>query len=265
MKLWKGATLAILLCCASLCVLLTKPAVMPAAMLPTPAKQRSWVASLMAPPLPPTSSSSPSTTTSLPSPTSTSSSPPRSARMGGLRRRARSVDNVGSLLSEFTYLFQSFTEGELKQIVGALVDRKSRREDGQEQEDDARSGAWSSEDRQSRRTKRARRDQRPCGLREVHRTVSELGLGYESDEMVVFRYCSGKCTARRRHYDMVLEHMQRAGQLDDLNTRGRGRKDKARYSPCCRPTRYEKDMSFLSNNNIFYTIPEVSARECGCV
>ncbi|XP_048111238.1 glial cell line-derived neurotrophic factor [Alosa alosa] len=265
MKLWKGATLAILLCCASLCVLLTKPAMMPAAMPPTPAKQRSWVASLMAPPLPLTSSP-----TSLPTQSSTSSSPPRSARMGGLRRRARSADNVGSLLSEFTYLFQSFTEGELKQIVSALVDRKSR-QDGQEQEDDARSsgGPWSSEDRQSRRTKRARKDQRPCALREVHRTVSELGLGYESDEMVVFRYCSGRCTARRRHYDMVLEHMQRAGQLDDISTsrerKGRGRKDKARYSPCCRPTRYEKDMSFFGNNNIFYTIPDVSARECGCV
>lgn len=100
MKLWKGATFAILLCCASLCVLLTKPAMMPAVMPPTPAKQHSWVASPVSPPLLSTSSS-PSTTTSPPSQTASSSSPPRSTEMGGLRRRrARSADNVGTLLSE---------------------------------------------------------------------------------------------------------------------------------------------------------------------
>lgn len=174
-----------------------------------------------------------------------------------------------SLHPAVTYLFQSFTEGELKQIVSALVDQKIRQDGLEEADEDRGGGLWSSEDRMGRRTKRARKDQRPCALREVHRTVSELGLGYESDEIVVFRYCSGKCTARRRHYDMVLEHMQRAGQLDEGSSsrekRGKSRRDKARYSPCCRPTRYEKDMSFLGNNNIFYTIPDVSARECGCV
>lgn len=180
---------------------------------------------------------------------------------------------MGSLLSEFTYLFQSFTEGELKQIVGALVDRKSHVASQEDLwgEDDALSQTWSIEERLGRRTKRARRVSTPCSLHEVRRTVTELGLGYESDETVVFRYCSGKCAARRRNYDIILEYLHKGGQLEessggqDRRGRGRSRKDKARYSPCCRPTRYEKDISFLGNNNIFYTIPDVSARECGCV
>ena len=167
-----------------------------------------------------------------------------------------------------TYLFQSYTEGELKQIVSALVGRKSRR-DSQEESEEGRSGTWSARDRQGRRTKRAREGRGPCSLHEKYWTVSELGLGYESDETVVFRYCSGKCVARRRNYDIILEHLHRGGQLDESSTcrerKGRGKKNKARYSPCCRPTRYEKDISFLGNNNIFYTIPDVSAKECGCV
>lgn len=98
MKLWKGATLAILLCCASLCIFVTKPAVMPAAMPPTPAKQNSLAESPMSPPLLSTSSSP--STTSQPSQSASFSSPPRSTGMGGRRRRVRSADNVGALLSE---------------------------------------------------------------------------------------------------------------------------------------------------------------------
>ncbi|XP_063076516.1 neurturin [Engraulis encrasicolus] len=181
---------------------------------------------------------------------------------------------MGSILSEFSYLFQSFTEGELKQIVGALVDRKSQRRESAEdsaEDDEVQGGTagWSTEDRQGRRTKRAHKGKKGCSLQEVRRTVTELGLGYESDETVVFRYCSGRCTTQRRNYDIILEHLQKGRQLDEssvsLERKARARRDKARYSPCCRPTRYENSMSFLDNKNQFYTIPYVSARECGCV
>ncbi|XP_028832299.1 neurturin [Denticeps clupeoides] len=234
MKLWKGATLAITLCCASLSFLFPKTD-MPAEDHPRVAPERAWSAP--------------------------ASPPPAQRSLPGRARVVRDADGVGSLLSEFSNLFQSFTEGELKQVVGMLVDRKVRR--------DSLVQSWreSEEDRQSRRTKRARKGLRQCSLQEVELTVSELGLGYESDETILFRYCSGKCTARRRNYDIILEHLQKGhqGQRSDESVAGRRRKDKGQYSPCCRPVRYEKNMSFLGNNNVFYTISNVSARECGCV
>lgn len=118
-----------------------------------------------------------------------------------------------------------------------------------------------------RRTKRARKGPKPCSLHEIELTVSELGLGYESDETVRFRYCSGKCIHERRNYDFVMEHMQLNNGSSEKGRRGRDnvKKDKARYAPCCRPTKFEKKMSFFDNKDRFYTIQNVSARACGCV
>uniref|UniRef100_A0A671MG23 Neurturin n=1 Tax=Sinocyclocheilus anshuiensis TaxID=1608454 RepID=A0A671MG23_9TELE len=135
-----------------------------------------------------------------------------------------------------------FTEGELKQVIGTLVDRKARR--------DAQ---------QSKRTKRAKKRAKPCSLREVEVTVSQLGLGYVSDETIVFHYCSGKCTTSRKNYDLTLAFMKRSRLLTKYE------KDKARHSPCCRPTAYEEDISFLDNFNKYHTIQEFSAKACGCV
>lgn len=162
--------------------------------------------------------------------------------MGGLRRRTRSTDDMGSLLSEFTLMFQSFTESELQHVVGALLDRKRRR----------------SRLDQSRRTKRARRP-KPCSVRELKLTVSELGLGYESNETMLLRYCSGKCTAHRSNYDITMEHMMRTG------FKKKGRKDKVSNGPCCRPTAFEEDFSFLDDNYKYRTIQNLSAKNCGCV
>lgn len=142
-------------------------------------------------------------------------------------------------------MFQSFTEGELQHVVETLLDRKRRKR--------RRLG-----ESQARRTKRARRP-KPCSLRELELTVSELGLGYESDETVLLRYCSGKCTANRRNYDITMRHMMRTG------FRKKGRKDKVSNVPCCRPVAFEKDFSFLDNNNRYHTIQNVSAKNCDCV
>lgn len=142
-------------------------------------------------------------------------------------------------------MFQSFTEGELQHVVGTLLDRKRRRS--------RRLGG-----KEARRTKRARRP-RPCSIRELELTVSELGLGYESDETILLRYCSGKCTAQRHNYDITMEHMMQSG------FRKKGRKDKVSNGPCCRPTAFEKDFSFLDNKSRYHTVQNVSAKHCGCV
>lgn len=160
---------------------------------------------------------------------------------------ALSPDGNWQLISSLpvSVMFQSFTEGELQHVVETLLDRKRRK--------GRRLG-----DNQGRRTKRARRP-KPCSLRELELTVSELGLGYESDETVLLRYCSGKCTAHRHNYDITMEHMMRTG------FRKKGRKDKVSNGPCCRPTAFEKDFSFLDNKSRYHTIQNVSAKNCGCV
>uniref|UniRef100_UPI003AAE14FB uncharacterized protein n=1 Tax=Centroberyx gerrardi TaxID=166262 RepID=UPI003AAE14FB len=242
MKLWKGATFAFMLCGAALSILLTRNMATVGQFKPrtkhphaSPSSSRSL-------------SISPSVSTPPPSPSSSPSLPSSmslSQAMGGLHRRTRSAGSVNSLLSEFSMLFQSFTEGELQQVVGTLLDRKRRKSRRLDKS-------------QARRTKRARRP-KPCSLREMELTVSELGLGYESDETLLFRYCSGKCTGHRRNYDITMERMRRTGFSK------KGRKDKVSNGPCCRPIAYEEDISFLDNMSRYHTIQEVSAQACGCV
>ncbi|XP_016142409.1 uncharacterized protein [Sinocyclocheilus grahami] len=231
MRVWKEVTLAFILFGASFFLLLMKTTSPVGSSYPKALGISSDPSSQ-----PPATSSSLSST---------------SARKPAPRRGVRATEDMGFLLSDFSYLFQSFTEGELKKVIATLVDRKERRirvETG-------------------RRTKRARKGPKPCSLHEIELTVSELGLGYESDETVRFRYCSGKCIHERRNYDIVMEHMQLYNGSSEKGRRGRdnGKKDKARYAPCCRPTKFEKKMSFFDNKDKFYTIQNVSARACGCV
>ncbi|XP_057712422.1 neurturin isoform X2 [Corythoichthys intestinalis] len=229
MKLWKSATFAFMLCGAALSIILIRN------MAPTTA----------GPPKPKTKHQTSSSWSYSQHPSSLrSSSLSRTATWtGGLHRRTRSTDNMNSLLSELSMMFQSFTDGELQHVVGTLLDRKRRKSHDQSQ---------------TRRTKRARRA-KPCSVRELELTVSELGLGYDSDETVMLRYCSGKCTAQRRNYDITMEHMMRTG------FRKKGRKDKVGNGPCCRPIAFEKDFSFLDNRSRYHTIQNISAKNCGCV
>ncbi|XP_034411300.1 neurturin [Cyclopterus lumpus] len=236
MKLWKGATFAFMLCGAALSILLVKNTATIGKFKP-----KTKYPYLSSSSTRPTSTSRSSSKTSTPSPSSAELTV-LSRQMGGPHRRIRSVDEMNSLLSEFSMMLQSFTEGELQHVVETLLDRKRRKRLGENQ---------------ARRTKRARRP-KPCSLRELELTVSELGLGYESDETLMLRYCSGKCLAHRHNYDITMEHMMRIG------FRKKGRKDKVSNRPCCRPTAFEKDFSFLDNKSRYHTIQNVSAKNCGC-
>ncbi|KFP65908.1 Neurturin, partial [Cariama cristata] len=80
------------------------------------------------------------------------------------------------------------------------------------------------------RRKRARARHKPCALKELEVSVSELGLGYKSDETVLFRYCSGTCEAAVRSYDLSLKSMR---------SRRKIKKEKVRARPCCRPLAYD--------------------------
>uniref|UniRef100_A0A3B3V8Y3 TGF-beta family profile domain-containing protein n=1 Tax=Poecilia latipinna TaxID=48699 RepID=A0A3B3V8Y3_9TELE len=110
---------------------------------------------------------------------------------------------------------------------------------------------------QTRRTKRAHKS-RPCSLRKLELTVTELGLGFKSDETIQLQYCSGQCDKKKLNYDLVMKHMVEKGIL------GRGRKNRVSKEPCCRPTKFEKSLGYYGNktHNI---ISNVSAKSCGCV
>ncbi|KGL81103.1 Neurturin [Tinamus guttatus] len=142
------------------------------------------------------------------------------------RRPPRALDRHGSLLSQSGSarsawasrrplpladgaLLESYTEGELRRLLGALVERRS-------------------------------------GAR----------VGYESDETVLFRYCSGTNDGALRSYDLSLRSMRSSRRI---------RKEKVRARPCCRPLAYDDDVSFLDAYNRYYTVNELSAKECGCV
>ncbi|XP_028328715.1 neurturin isoform X2 [Gouania willdenowi] len=235
MKLWKSATFAFMLCGAALSTILIRN-------MATIGQYKLRTKN------PHPSLSRPSSTLENTSRTSFSSSAESRAlsqQAGGPHRKIRSTDNMNSLLSEFSMMFQSFTEGELQQVVETLLDRK-------------RNKSRSRDGNQARRTKRARRP-KPCSVRELELTVSELGLGYDSDETVLLRYCSGKCMSHRHNYDITMEHMMRSG------FKKRGRRDKVSNGPCCRPIAFEKDFSFLDNRSRYHTIQNVSAKNCGCV
>ncbi|XP_044541179.1 neurturin [Gracilinanus agilis] len=160
----------------------------------------------------------------------------------GVGRRAASPERDRAL-------FESYTEGEIRELISALVERSSPsgHSGGHALPFSGQAGA---------RRKRARVRHQPCGLRELEVSVSELGLGYVSDETILFRYCSGTCEAAARIYDLGLRR---------LRQRRRVRKEKIRARPCCRPLAYEEEVSFLDSRNRYHTVSELSAKECGCV
>ncbi|XP_063003173.1 neurturin [Elgaria multicarinata webbii] len=177
----------------------------------------------------------------------TSSSPPWLAE--GWRRHPRDLERHRALISQYSTLFETYTEREIRQLISTLIERYSQ---------SMNSGAHELPlfARVSNRMKRAKARHKPCSLKELEVTVRELGLGYNSDETVLFRYCSGTCDAAVRNYDMSLKNVRSARKI---------RKEKVRARPCCRPLAYDDDVSFLDAKNLYHTVNEVSAKECGCV
>ena len=80
--------------------------------------------------------------------------------------------------------------------------------------------------------------------------VAELGLGYTSEEMVIFHYCAGSCPrGARTQHGLTLARL-----------RGQGR---THGGPCCRPTRYA-DVAFLDDRHRWQRLPQLSAAACAC-
>lgn len=96
---------------------------------------------------------------------------------------------------------------------------------------------------------------RGCLLKEVHLNVTDLGLGYQTKEELIFRYCSGPCAEAETNYDKILNNLTHNKKLD---------KDRPSRT-CCRPIAFDDDLSFLDDNVVYHTLKKHSARKCGCV
>ncbi|KAJ4944607.1 hypothetical protein JOQ06_013150 [Pogonophryne albipinna] len=97
----------------------------------------------------------------------------------------------------------------------------------------------------------------PCGLRSVLLQVQHLGLGYDSDETVLFKYCSGTCPHARNNHDLTLSNLLQSGVLP-------GDVREHHHAPCCRPTLHE-DIAFLDNSHRWHKVEKLSAAGCSCV
>ncbi|KAM9810615.1 glial cell line-derived neurotrophic factor-like [Neosynchiropus ocellatus] len=95
-----------------------------------------------------------------------------------------------------------------------------------------------------------------CGLRQLHLNVSDLGLGYRSDEEMIFKYCSGPCRKSETNYDKILYSLVQEKRFPHRDTPPQA---------CCRPVAFDDDLSFLDDNLVYHTVRKHSARKCGCV
>ncbi|XP_074990180.1 persephin [Calonectris borealis] len=94
-----------------------------------------------------------------------------------------------------------------------------------------------------------------CGLRSLAVRVRELGLGYPSEETVLFRYCGGGCPAPPSNHGLALARLRPGGAAGG-GAGGAG--------PCCRPSRYE-DVAFLDEGQRWHQLRQLSAAACRCV
>uniref|UniRef100_A0A6I8N2S7 Glial cell line-derived neurotrophic factor n=1 Tax=Ornithorhynchus anatinus TaxID=9258 RepID=A0A6I8N2S7_ORNAN len=117
-------------------------------------------------------------------------------------------------------------------------------------------GAAANSDNSNRKGRKNQRGKnRGCVLTAVHLNVSDLGLGYETKEELIFRYCSGSCDAAETIYDKILKNLTKNNKLAN-NKIGQA---------CCRPIAFDDDLSFLDDNLVYHILRKHSAKRCGCI
>uniref|UniRef100_A0A8C8K4C1 TGF-beta family profile domain-containing protein n=1 Tax=Oncorhynchus tshawytscha TaxID=74940 RepID=A0A8C8K4C1_ONCTS len=161
-----------------------------------------------------------------------------------------------SVLSAHTamlYLGQAYVNFRLQLYVLSPVENRSLVNDGE-----SYPGRWQrSPPDPSRRgsRKKPKNSSRDCRMEKKEMRVRDLGLGFDSDEIVLFKYCMGTCLSSRKNYDLALKALTENGSISSR---------KVSAHPCCRPTRYET-VSFMDAQTIWQTIKWLSAANCSCV
>ncbi|XP_041914031.1 glial cell line-derived neurotrophic factor [Alosa sapidissima] len=94
-----------------------------------------------------------------------------------------------------------------------------------------------------------------CRMERKEVKVRDLDFAYDSDEIVVFKYCVGTCLSARKNYDLALKTLMKNGSIPSHMVGS---------DPCCRPTQYET-VSFMDRQTSWRTIKHLSAANCSCV
>ncbi|KAG7227196.1 hypothetical protein INR49_013995, partial [Caranx melampygus] len=131
--------------------------------------------------------------------------------------------------------------------------KKKKKRKRKEKEEEEETGRRDKKGKgKSRRPKQSSRD---CRVEKREMRVRDLGLGFDSDEIVLFKFCVGSCQSSRTNYDLALKTLLENGSLP---------RRKVSSHPCCRPDRYES-VSFMDAQTTWRTIQSLSAASCMCM
>ncbi|CAI9599415.1 unnamed protein product [Staurois parvus] len=97
-----------------------------------------------------------------------------------------------------------------------------------------------------------------CRRQSLRVRVRDLGLGFDSDELITFFYCSGSCQQHRNIYDVTLTSLLKHKRITH------SAHDRVSNHPCCRPTSY-MNVSFMDVANNWQFVSHLSAANCRCV
>ncbi|KAM9322360.1 uncharacterized protein KZ484_020574 [Pholidichthys leucotaenia] len=132
--------------------------------------------------------------------------------------------------------------------------KKKKKRKKKEKEEDTEKG-----DRRGKaKTRHPKQSSRDCHVEKREMRVRDLGLGFDSDEIVLFKFCVGSCHSSRTNYDLALKALLENGSLPRRTAR------KVSSHPCCRPDRYES-VSFMDAQTTWRTIQSLSAASCMCM
>ncbi|XP_077472197.1 uncharacterized protein LOC144086213 [Stigmatopora argus] len=171
------------------------------------------------------------------------------------------------LYSPWHPLYEPFVTDEADDDPGSrLVARAPRSSDASELEPKikkrkktAKDGTNEKGERKSRgRKKQSKQSSRDCRIEKREMKVRDLGLGFDSDEIILFKFCVGSCQSSRTNYDLALKALLKNGSLPRRTAR------KVSNHPCCRPERYEP-VSFMDAQTTWRTITSLSAASCICM
>ncbi|XP_060939613.1 glial cell line-derived neurotrophic factor-like [Limanda limanda] len=128
--------------------------------------------------------------------------------------------------------------------------KKRKRKDKEEVEETGK------RDKKGRgKKRRPKQSSRDCRVEKREMKVRDLGLGFDSDEIVLFKFCVGSCQSSRTNYDLALKALLENGSVP---------RRKVSSHPCCRPDRYES-VSFMDAQTTWRTIQSLSAASCMCM
>ncbi|XP_072296533.1 uncharacterized protein artnb [Eucyclogobius newberryi] len=133
------------------------------------------------------------------------------------------------------------------------IKKKKKRKKEDDAEEDTAGGR-----RRGKASKVPKHSSRYCRLERRQMKVRDLGLGYDSDEIILFKYCVGSCQSSRTTYDLAVKALLHNGSLPRWIAR------KVSSHPCCRPDRYES-VSFMDTHTTWQTIDSLSAASCMCM